>query len=318
VELTRRAAGWCEDNGLPEQAVEYAIAAGDADRAARAVAATALPAHAGGRLGRLERWLGWFEVNRLVDRYPAVAALGAWVNAVGGHAAAAERWAKAACRARPGADGPGGVAPDGPLALLAAASCRDGVERMGRDAERDLAEAPTGSPWQAWAQLLLGIARLTIHHGDVARARDDLARAERLGAGLTRALPHLAVQVRLELARNHLALTDAAAARTVLREVDDLLAHRPRLGILGDQAAALRARLDAMRAAAVGSSSLTAAELRLLRLLGTHFSFREIGDQLQLSQHTVKSQAMSIYRKFGMSSRSEAIRHARDLGLLVE
>jgi ATP/maltotriose-dependent transcriptional regulator MalT len=32
----------------------------------------------------------------------------------------------------------------------------------------------------------------------------------------------------------------------------------------------------------------------------------------------VKSQAMSIYRKFGVSSRSGAIRHARDLGLLVE
>jgi ATP/maltotriose-dependent transcriptional regulator MalT len=32
----------------------------------------------------------------------------------------------------------------------------------------------------------------------------------------------------------------------------------------------------------------------------------------------VKSQAMSIYRKFGVSSRSQAIRHARDLGLLVE
>jgi len=27
---------------------------------------------------------------------------------------------------------------------------------------------------------------------------------------------------------------------------------------------------------------------------------------------------MSIYRKFGVSSRSEAIRHARDLGLLVD
>jgi ATP/maltotriose-dependent transcriptional regulator MalT len=27
---------------------------------------------------------------------------------------------------------------------------------------------------------------------------------------------------------------------------------------------------------------------------------------------------MSIYRKFGVSSRSDAIGHARDLGLLVE
>ena len=188
-----------------------------------------------------------------------------------------------------------------------------------------LAERAAAGAHRAWleqypssALLHATTARLTIHRGDVLRARDDLARAERLGAGLTWALPHLAVRVRLELARNYLALTDAAAARTVLREVDDLLAHRPRLGILGDQAAALRAQLDAMRAAAVGAASLTAAELRLLRLLGTHFSFREIGQQLQLSQHTVKSHAMSIYRKFGMSSRSDAIRHARDLGLLVE
>ena len=66
------------------------------------------------------------------------------------------------------------------------------------------------------------------------------------------------------------------------------------------------------------ADKVAAAEVRLLRLLGTHSSFREMGAQLSLSQHTVKSQAMSIYRKFGVSSRSEAIRHADDLGLLVE
>jgi ATP/maltotriose-dependent transcriptional regulator MalT len=32
----------------------------------------------------------------------------------------------------------------------------------------------------------------------------------------------------------------------------------------------------------------------------------------------VKSQAMSIYRKFGVSSRSQAIQRGRDLGLLEE
>jgi LuxR family maltose regulon positive regulatory protein len=73
-----------------------------------------------------------------------------------------------------------------------------------------------------------------------------------------------------------------------------------------------------MRMDAVGASALTPAEVRLLRRLGTHHSFREIGAQLCLSQHTVKSQAMSIYRKFGVSSGSEAIQHARDVGLLVQ
>ena len=124
--------------------------------------------------------------------------------------------------------------------------------------------------------------------------------------------------MRLELARTYLALTDAAAARTMLLEVDDLLSRRPRLGVLRDQTAELHAQLDTMRMTAVGMSSLTAAEVRLLPPLGTHHSFREIGQRLSLSQHTVKSQAMSIYRKFGVSSRSEAIGHARGLGLMVE
>ena len=32
--LRRRAAGWAQDNGLPEEALEYAMAAGDVDEAA--------------------------------------------------------------------------------------------------------------------------------------------------------------------------------------------------------------------------------------------------------------------------------------------
>ena len=99
VELTRRAAEWCEGNGLPEPAIEYAMAAGDADRATRVVAAVALPVYADGRLAQLERWFGWFEANRLVERDAAVATLGAWVNALTGHPTAAERWAEAASRA---------------------------------------------------------------------------------------------------------------------------------------------------------------------------------------------------------------------------
>jgi LuxR family maltose regulon positive regulatory protein len=395
-ELTQRAAGWCAANDLPEEAVRYAMAAGDADRAAAVAVAAALPLYADGRLDELARWFGWFETNGQVEGHPGVAMLGAWVGALTGHPTAAERWAGAAGRAPAGAP-PRAASTEGPHALLRAALCRGGVKQMAADAELALELAPTGSAWQATAQLLLAIshllsgrqdqaerhladaaevgedagvdagmlalaersilaiargewrqaeahaeraaagardrwldryasgallhavtARLAIHRGDVARARDDLARAERLRPLLTWALPHLAVQVRLEMARSYLALTDAASARTMLWEVDDLLSRRPQLGLLRDQAAELHAQLDTMRMDAVGASSLTAAEVRLLRLLGTHYSFREIGVQLYLSQHTVKSQAMSIYRKFGVSSRSEAIGHARDLGLLVE
>jgi LuxR family maltose regulon positive regulatory protein len=66
----------------------------------------------------------------------------------------------------------------------------------------------------------------------------------------------------------------------------------------------------------VGPSSLTSAELRLLPLLSTHLGYREIGERLHRSRHTVKSQAMSIYRKLGVSSRGEAMLRLQELGLL--
>ena len=65
-----------------------------------------------------------------------------------------------------------------------------------------------------------------------------------------------------------------------------------------------------------GASALTAAELRLLPLLATHLSFPQIGEEFFLSRHTIKSQAVSIYRKLGVASRSPAVTRARELGLL--
>jgi LuxR family maltose regulon positive regulatory protein len=62
--------------------------------------------------------------------------------------------------------------------------------------------------------------------------------------------------------------------------------------------------------------NLTGAELRLLPLLATHLSLPQIGAELFLSPHTVKSQAISIYRKLGASSRREAVACARKSGLL--
>jgi len=62
--------------------------------------------------------------------------------------------------------------------------------------------------------------------------------------------------------------------------------------------------------------NLTGAELRLLPLLATHLPLPQIGAELFLSPHTVKSQAISIYRKLGVSSRCEAVACARKSRLL--
>ena len=82
------------------------------------------------------------------------------------------------------------------------------------------------------------------------------------------------------------------------------------------RAAELRAALATIKADAAGLSALTAAELRLLPLLPTHLSAPEIAAQMYLSPHTIRSQAMSIYRKLGATSRTQAVTRARELGLL--
>ena len=102
-----------------------------------------------------------------------------------------------------------------------------------------------------------------------------------------------------------------------MREVDELLERRPAMGILVDEAKALRARVSQEHGPADhGASALTAAELRLLPLLSTHMSFPEIGAELFLSPNTIKSQAISIYRKLGASNRHQAVTRSREMGLL--
>jgi len=160
-------------------------------------------------------------------------------------------------------------------------------------------------------------ARTAMHRADLPAVHQELARSQRLRHLLTYALPHFAVQARIELARVHLALADQAGARTLMREVDDLLKRRPGLGTLAADAGALRVQLSRERGSSVpGASALTAAELRLLPLLSTHLSFPEIAAELFLSRCTIKSQAMSLYRKLGACSRSQAVARSRELGLL--
>ena len=67
---------------------------------------------------------------------------------------------------------------------------------------------------------------------------------------------------------------------------------------------------------ALGASALASAELRLLPMLSTHLSFPEIAGEMFLSRRTIKAEAMSIYRKLGVSSRNQAVGRARELALL--
>jgi LuxR family maltose regulon positive regulatory protein len=396
--LRRRAAGWCARNGLPEEAMEYTIAAGDVDMAAALVGQLGVRAYRQGKAAAVQRWLRWLEDRGETEGHPMVAVLAGLLSTATGRAAEAERWADVVDRWQYGeASGPGDPAAEAWAALLRAVLCQHGVKQMRADADEaarlfaaesvpepaaalmqgvarvlsgdldggdaSLGDAAsvaevTGAPGVAavalcerslvamargeWdrAHVLAGRARtvlrqagieeyyatplicavharIALHRGDSSTARQELVSAQHLRPLLTYAQPHFAVQARIELARAHLALSDPAGAWTLMREVDELLRCRPDLGNLVGEAEAFRARLSEEHGPGVpGISALTAAELRVLPMLPSHLSFPQIAAEMFLSPHTVKSEAISIYRKLGVSSRAQAVARSRELGLL--
>ena len=61
---------------------------------------------------------------------------------------------------------------------------------------------------------------------------------------------------------------------------------------------------------------LTERERRVLQLLTSDLSERDIGHELYVSHNTVHSHVRSIYRKLGVSSRAHALQRTRELSLL--
>lgn len=164
---------------------------------------------------------------------------------------------------------------------------------------------------------LIAAARCARHTNDISAAQRLLARAARARPRLGAAMPGESVKILLEMARAHIELSDVAGARPLIREAEDIIVLRPDLGVLPDELAAVKESLASVGPGKIGPPTLTKAELRLLPFLATHMSFREIGQELFVSHHTIKSQATSIYRKLGASTRSEAMARAFEIGLIA-
>jgi LuxR family maltose regulon positive regulatory protein len=159
-------------------------------------------------------------------------------------------------------------------------------------------------------------ARVAIQRGERDRAQKDLVRAQIVRPLASYAAPWFAVESLLQLARAYLALTDTAGAQLVIREAEQIARQRPQLGTLTTTLHEMRRQLADATGTLIGSSSLTAAELRLLPLLPTYLSFQDIADRLLVSRNTVKTHALSIYGKLQASSRGEAVERAVEIGLL--
>jgi LuxR family maltose regulon positive regulatory protein len=155
------------------------------------------------------------------------------------------------------------------------------------------------------------------HRGSIDAAKEDLRAAVGLRDALTGFPAWHAVEVELLVARAALRLGDGVRAQALAAECARRLEREPDaeglLQTLGDLQARVEAFVDTE---AVPAVALTTAELRTLRYLPSHLSFREIAAETFVTTNTVKSHATSVYRKLDVRNRSAAVARARSCGLL--
>ena len=165
--------------------------------------------------------------------------------------------------------------------------------------------------------LVYAVSALTRSHvGPVADADRDLRAAARLVDRLVDFAPWYEAETRVSLARASLGLSEVAGARSLIAEARRLMRSGPDSPTLRAWVTDACSQLEAATGSAGDGLTLTAAELRVLRMLPTHLSFPAIARQLFVSPNTVKTHVRALYRKLDASSRSEAVSHAAAAGLL--
>ena len=160
-------------------------------------------------------------------------------------------------------------------------------------------------------------AWMSARFGDIDAAHLYAERAIQSVSDLRAPLP-IAVESRVALAHALLLLDDVRTARRFVNEAASISSQVPDFKPVAQKVADIRADVDVAMSSVAAVIPLTPAELRVLRYLPTHLSFQAIGRDLIVSPNTVKTQAISVYRKLGVSSRAEAVRKAKEQGLLPE
>jgi len=167
------------------------------------------------------------------------------------------------------------------------------------------------------ALVFAACAAARAHQGRANEAKQDARCATDHLATLGDFTPWYDAEARILLAHASLRLADIVGARTLLAQASRFVRRMPDVVIFEHWFEDAWSQMDTLAETRLeGPSALTIAELRILRFLPSHRSFREIAAQLGVSANTVKTQAHSVYRKLGAASRSEAVARALEAGLL--
>jgi len=152
------------------------------------------------------------------------------------------------------------------------------------------------------------------HDGMLAEADRELARGSELarrGAARFEVVYGLVARARLTTS-----LGGKDAATAMLRDARLALTRCQDPGTLADLLTrAERAARPGPDARGPVLEALSDRELAVLRLLQTDLSQREIAARLFVSFNTVKTHTRGIFRKLDVSTRPEAVRRGRELGL---
>jgi LuxR family maltose regulon positive regulatory protein len=184
-----------------------------------------------------------------------------------------------------------------------------------RRARALLQQAGMASTWAAFGVFATS-ALLAARFGDTSTAADHVRRALTCGDADEGLAPVLAVEARILLARTLLLMGEFGASRRQIRVAASLAQQLPGLGTLTRRIAEAKSAIEVAAMTASASAPLTPAEARILTYLPTHLSFQAIGRDLTVSANTVKTHAVALYRKLGVSCRADAVRRAQEQGLL--
>jgi LuxR family transcriptional regulator, maltose regulon positive regulatory protein len=208
------------------------------------------------------------------------------------------------------------------LAYLTYLACLAGdwprMERLAAQT-REILEAAGMHDFITMAPVHAGLSLAWAHQHRVEEAAGAARHAARLLAAVAPIAPWMEAHTRLVMARTHLLLGDATAARALLTEAEQAADRLPDAPELQRQLnEAWRMAQAAPLTTRLGPSSISPAELRVLRLLPSDRTLAEISDVLLVSRTTVQTQATSAYRKLGAKSRGEAVERAHLLGLITD